>query len=449
MRRERAVAIRQADQSLERRRVQSAGRDVRLTGRKREILNLEWGLVTMSDLVDTPFERLEPFPIPPCDQRRSRTTATVPTVEMLLHERRLDASGQLPTRTASTCGTYAQTVRDLVRQADPPLDLETAERLSWTIEWAAAQDGSWRANTIQVYWAALLWAVERLARSGVLDLSDVHRLLDALERRPALRPAVADPRTSARKRKSVHLAELRTLIVALGRPRSETKQILFGLLLYGPGLGLRPIEFRWATVQGDRLLVRCAKNTNGRAVAETRTIELLRFDARALRGLVDFLGDFQKAAAAASSWTAFTERLTRALHRLCRTSGIDPISLYTLRHQAIANAKVHLSRKELAAFAGHASQRTARRGYPSAGSGWGTPLACGPDPASIAAVRPLPARRQRPEVADIESVDFPEADAVEAPPLLEEIDVALPAVDTSDLAPVAEAEPEDPSPFRM
>ena len=406
-------------------------------------------MVPMSNLVDAPFERLEPFPIPPCDQRRSKTTATVPTVEMLLHERRLVTSGQSPTRTASTCGTYAKTVRDLVRQADAPFNLETAERLSWTIDWASAQDKFWRANTIQVYWAALLWAVERLARSGVLDLSDVHRLLAALERRPALRPAVAEPRTSARKRKSVPLAELRTLIGALGRPRSETKQILFGLLLYGPHLGLRPIEFRWATVQGDRLLVRCAKNTNGRAVGETRTIELLRFDARALRGLVGFLGFFQRAAAAAPSWTAFTERLTRALHRLCRTSEIDPISLYTLRHQAIANAKVHLGRKELAAFAGHASQRTARRGYPSAGSGWGTTLACGPDPVSIAAVRPLPVRRQQPGFADVESVDFAEADAVEATPLLKEVDVALPAVDNSDIAPVAEEEPEDPSPFCM
>jgi hypothetical protein len=403
----------------------------------------------MSSLADFPFERPEPLEIPKCDEHRSKTAATVPTVEMLLQERRLDASGQLPTRTASTCATYAKTVRDLVRRANAPFDLETTERLFWTIDWAAAQDRAWRANTIQVYWAALLWAIERLARSGVLEQSDVRRLLDALERRPALRPSVAKPRTSACKRKSVPLTELKALIAALGIPRSETKRILLGLLRYGPYLGLRPIEFRWATVQGNRLLVRCAKGTNGRAVAETRTIELVRFNARALQGLVYFLGLFQQAAAAASSWTAFNERLTRALHRLCRTSEIEPIALYTLRHQAIANAKIHLSRRELAAFAGHASQRTARRGYLSAGSGWGTPLACVPDPASIAAVRPLPARRKRPDFVDMESVGFPEADAVEPHPFLEMVDVTLPAVDAFDAASFAEEETEDPSPSRM
>lgn len=423
----------------------------------------------ISYLSDLLSDGLRSFPVPSGDERLTLAAATAQTIEALLQERRRDASGRLPARAVSTCGTYAETVRNLVRQSDAPTDLETAEKLAWAIDWAVEQDRSWRANTIQVYWAALLWAVERLALSGVLDFSDVRRLLDTLERRPVLRPATDEPRTSARKRRFVTRAELRALIAALGTPRSETRRILFGLLLYGPRIGLRPIECRWATVQGDRLLVRCAKATNGRAVAETREIVLFGFGAGALQELAEFLKLFEQAAAAAPSWTAFTERLTRALHRLCRGCAIEPIALYTLRHQAIANARVHLSRREVAAFAGHASQRTARRGYPSAGTGWGTPLACGPDPASIEAVRPLPTRRGRLGLVEMEAAGFAEADAVETRPLLEEAEVTLPTVAASDLAPrpfgwgyaesaaigepdvdpIGEEEAEDPSPFRM
>jgi integrase len=287
----------------------------------------------------------------------------------------------------------------------------------WTIIWCSQQCGRWRSATFRRYRAALLWAVERLAEAGRLDLAEVKRCLDALKCAPDPRPARAAPQTSARKRHGVTLNEIEILVGALSNARTETHRLLRGLLVYGVHFGLRPTEFVHATVRDRQLLVRCAKATNGRAVGASRALLLNGFGPRELRTLAAFFVLLRKAAAAAPSCSAFFDRLRQALRRLCLAHDIEPICLYTLRHQGIANAKVHLGRRALAAYAGHASQQTASRGYARARAGWRTELRCGPDPDTVIAVRPLPQRRFGGAEASPEPSPLARAFTDEPPPL--------------------------------
>jgi hypothetical protein len=308
-------------------------------------------------------------------------------VRQMLTDVHVDACGLKPSRTASTIDSYIKSVRTLFRQAGASTDLEADERLTVTIGWFGEQHGSWRRSVVRHHRAALLWAVGSLFEAGLADRSHLRRWLSDLQCKPNPRSPQAPPRTSARKRMTFRRDEHEALTQHLLRRRSETSWLLAGLIGYGQHFGLRPAEFWHAFVRRHRLVVRCAKATNGRALGTERAYDLHGFDPLLRRGLMMFLFRLRRAAAAASSRTAFQERLAKALARACRACGIEPISLYTLRHQAIANAKLFLDRIEVAAFAGHASPRTASRNYARRKSGWGIPLLCRPADDSVRAVR--------------------------------------------------------------
>ncbi len=120
---------------------------------------------------------------------------------------------------------------------------------------------------------------------------------------------------------------------------------------------------------GTTLTVRCAKNTNGRSIGETRRLTvksavLKHVVKRMLKELKDFqIRDRTDA-------KRLQTRLAKALERACKACGIKKISLYTLRHQALANAKRTLEPAEASALAGHASQSTIIKNYAPRRSGW-------------------------------------------------------------------------------
>ncbi|EIZ82159.1 Phage integrase family protein [Methylobacterium sp. GXF4] len=337
--------------------------------------------------VDDPFGWFEPFPVPGTPHADPGVAIAPDAVRQMLLEARVDACGLQPTRTASTIESYIGSVRTLFRQAGASTDLEADERLTVTIGWFGDQHGSWRKSVVRHHRAALLWAVGSLVEAGLADRGDLRRWLSDLQRKPNPCSPQAPPRTSARKRMTFTRDEYEELIQHLVRRRSETSWLLAGLIGYGQHFGLRPAEFWHAFVRRHQLVVRCAKATNGRALGTERAYDLHGFDPQLRRGLVMFLRRLRRAAAAASSRPAFQDRLAKALTRACHACGIKPISLYTLRHQAIANAKLFLDRIEVAAFAGHASPRTASRNYARRKSGWGVPLLCRPADDSVGAIR--------------------------------------------------------------
>jgi integrase len=130
---------------------------------------------------------------------------------------------------------------------------------------------------------------------------------------------------------------------------------------------------------------------------------LVGFDQVGLLGLNRFLGALKIAAAKASCWQVFYERLAKALDRACQEAGIRKIAMYTLRHCALATAKRNLTAREVAAFAGHASDRTSQAHYAKRRTGWLLPKALArPGAETVAKVRMndkadfTPAMRGRP-----------------------------------------------------
>ncbi len=300
-----------------------------------------------------------------------------------------DACGLAPTRTAATVIRYRTAAAQLVGRSHPDHQADEVGRLARAIAWYGAQDDVWSKSTIRSHRAALRQAVHDVGDALGLEPADVAALL-SLVRSASPRPKGPKARraASARKRKSFTQAEWRLLIDLLTKKKTSTARILAGLLAFGSYLGLRPREWRDAILDGNTLFVPCAKNTNGRGVAASRALILVGFDQVALLGLDRFLGALKKEASKADCWQQFHERLAKALERACREAGIRKIALYTLRHCALATAKRNLTAREVAAFAGHASDRTAQSSYAKRRTGWQLPrVPARPASENVASVR--------------------------------------------------------------
>jgi len=81
------------------------------------------------------------------------------------------------------------------------------------------------------------------------------------------------------------------------------------------------------------------------------------------------------------------DRFAKALAAACDACKIRRISLYTLRHQSLATAKVTMAPEEVAAFAGHGNVNTAFTHYARRRSGWDVKPAVAVSPAEVALVR--------------------------------------------------------------
>lgn len=308
---------------------------------------------------------------------------------------RRDTCGVMPTRTPATLAAYRRDYRGLLLRSTAPIDADDHSRLLYLVSWFAGQDAEWAPSTIRKYRATIQAAIDDWICSGV-DADEAHiailqRALD--DAHPVPRTKSAPPRTSARKRLTISESEREGLVFYLaGRP-TVTCRLLVGLIGYGPILGLRPHEWVTARISGDILIVTCAKHTNGRGVASEREIDLTALSGEQRRGLDRFLARLQIEAAKCAAWQIFHERLAKALTRACHQIGIQPISLYSLRHQAAATAKRFMAPIEVAALLGHASPRTAAQHYARRAGGWKIDPGVRPTPAIAALVHQPPSTR--------------------------------------------------------
>jgi hypothetical protein len=158
---------------------------------------------------------------------------------------------------------------------------------------------------------------------------------------------------------------------------------------------LRPTE--WAKTEwreeGERffVIVRNAKATQGRSHGETRTLVFDRLDS-ADREAICATIELARAWAAKGKSAVLQKLVADTLYRAARAAlgrrEAYP-SLYTFRHQAIANWKTERSALEVAAMCGHARTETAIRHYASRRHAWrgGRPKVAGASPLDILAVR--------------------------------------------------------------
>jgi integrase len=262
-----------------------------------------------------------------------------------------------------------RTARNLIFQSAPEAGCDHGERLAHALAWFLSQNERWAAATIRSYRAALLLALARFAAAGADDDTS-SRLQLLFTGTPLPRSARARPRTSALKRRSFREDEQEKLFSYLSSRSGRSSELVAGLIKFGPIFGLRPSEWLTAKLRGDKLFVECAKHTNGRGLDDLRVIHITAMQPPMRAAFQHFIEAYQRTAREASSIDAFQERLTKTLQRACVKMKIPVVSFYTLRHQAIATAKVTMSLEEVAALAGHRTTRMASRSYAKRRSGW-------------------------------------------------------------------------------
>lgn len=279
---------------------------------------------------------------------------------MVIAERNsIDQTPATPTRTAQTVIAYRRRVIALLRQATKERRQKTT--LPELVRWFCDQNGRWSPATIRLYRAAL---ADVLRDAAVADASSA-ALFEAMLQKivvdaPRAKPRREAKRTSARKRTSMRYDELTQLRDTL-HDGDRLDRLAAAFLWLNAHVGLRPVEWLGAELAGSNLHVRCAKNTNGRGLADVRPLDLKSAELVSpgfIASVGRLLEDLQRATAHAGGHDILWQRLRTRIARACRRAKIRRIAPYTTRHVGLATAKQTLSIEEVAAIAGHKTTRT-------------------------------------------------------------------------------------------
>lgn len=303
------------------------------------------------------------------------------------------------TQSPDTRKFYRTTAKRLSSAAKNALGLDGQSaaatiRTNEVVQWFLSQNGVWETATIRVYKAALAYVLEAGCRKRPDD-RELRLALDDLEQTKGPAPREGgSPRTSARKRKAMTPEEAGAIVRCLAAAPHRHAPLASGLLRYGVEFGLRPSEWQDAHIKDGFLVVINAKRTNGRGNGETRRFDLATWSEVKIAELQTFL-DALAAALASETWGKIYRAARGQLAVACNKAAATvpslrgrPIAFYTGRHVAGARAKKAMPPAEVAAFLGHATDRTAQTHYarPRSARSWGL-LATTPDPAQVATVR--------------------------------------------------------------
>lgn len=275
-----------------------------------------------------------------------------------------------PTRTHQTEMRYRHRGRQLVARWHSELSAMGKDPAQAT----AVEFASWLAQDIRPGLRPAAWRQYRQAALSVLDGADPtstqaeHLLVTALK--PERIVALPD-RSSSNKAKRFPRADFDTVLAyALSFSRSAFAPTLADWLVAGLATGLRPSEWRAAELNGNLLYVVNGKSTNGRGNGDTRTLDVTRLSPKArhaVERMIERGDDWQVDGVYASKQAQVANLLAAVCGRA--TPG-RTYSLYSLRHQFVANAKARLKAQEVSALAGHCTTRTIVRSYGKRRTAW-------------------------------------------------------------------------------
>lgn len=158
-------------------------------------------------------------------------------------------------------------------------------------------------------------------------------------------------------------------------------------------VGLRPSEWRNVVLkEGNSIILEVGngKHTNGRANGEFRHIDITDLSKNELVIIKRQLKLASKFATTVADWNAYYGGVRQAIYRIARRIQGDQrkyLSFYSTRHQFSADAKASgMSKAEVAALMGHASDKTATSHYGKKKHG-GSGFRVKPDANEVATVR--------------------------------------------------------------
>jgi hypothetical protein len=257
-------------------------------------------------------------------------------------------------------------------------------------------DPTWvlRPATTRQYKAWIIKYIETEVTAGRCDpdravagIEEITELLKARRGKPGPRTSRLKCMTVTREEIQLIADDMRRRIIA--RQADEIDAALLGYVELDPRFGLRPCEWLRSRVEGPKLVVHNAKYADHRAPGPHRCIGFPDQSKGFVRATPLLIEIIAKLTEKRGSWESVHRILAERLARICHRLGLVRISLYSLRHAAIATwKKAKLDRVTLAALAGHISVKTASRYYAPSKHGWDLKNMCvAADPATLSVVR--------------------------------------------------------------
>lgn len=276
----------------------------------------------------------------------------------------------LPSATKKTHDTYLHRAKNIIAGIEIasgttnifPIDIA---------EWLAAKSPSVRPATLRQYRAALSYYIQHQSDNGIFNPEDAKSSIDSMSRMRGM--STSRINTSSMKSKAVSQESEKTIISSLSR--SKSRFALVAALMFKATIiaGLRPIEWVSATMSRNEpdglpmLIVRNAKNTNGRSFGEYRTIVILNEGKANI--VKKLLSELAAITLSGCKWERTFAEIRRLIYSVGAKHGYNRISLYTARHQFTANMKNTHSRENVAQLLGHGSIDTATSHYGKRRSG--------------------------------------------------------------------------------
>jgi len=275
--------------------------------------------------------------------------------------RSVDGGGVIkPTRTKETIKRYQEVGRSIMGRYRRDTSMIWQDDPFAFVAYIQKRTEEWRPSTWNLYKQGILMILKNeMAPVEVSHLIDATHIKTDRER-------YADGKAKPRKKDgSESLLYIDDGIVdqymeLLKVSKSQMADLAIMFILVNREIGLRPVEWGGAYLDGNRLFIRNAKNTNGRSTGDFREMILsqelvgMTKHAFALRDLwIDEHDD----------WGEVQGKLKIFLRNFRRNHSLPRMTMYSTRHQFAANAKSALSQREVADALGHISDKTAGRHY--------------------------------------------------------------------------------------
>lgn len=256
------------------------------------------------------------------------------------------------------------------------------------VNWLISNKADLKSSTWRQYRAASKYFISLLPHSDVetatnMLINDIIEDSDEHENKKG-RNAKISRRTSALKAKFIKKDDLSKIISYLKYiSRSALKDLAVDWLLAGIYTGLRPSEWGSTYIKrelnkktGEKEIFLCvlnAKASNGRGTGILRTLNITNlnddqletiFNMSNLGGKLFMEGELE------STQKQVSQVIYKVCEKIFNGSNQKNYSLYSARHQFIANAKKTMKLEEIAALVGHNTVKTSREHYGKRRSSW-------------------------------------------------------------------------------
>lgn len=272
------------------------------------------------------------------------------------------------TRTAETETFYNYRATLILRKIADHLPPETPIGPTEIHNWLKSNINTVRQNTGRLYKAVLVHHITKNMECGVYSESESVPVIAKIKTLPTNPVQPKEHRSSSNSAKQVNEKLVEKLLVKLDAKAGYATHCAALMFQSTIIAGLRPVEWTTARVEfsdetsGITLVVKNAKNTNGRANSDYRKIEIRPGkESDIVRQTIEYIRSLTETGLSQTTILNAVRQAVRLAN--IRTSKGKKVTMYSARHQFSANIKNTKTREEVAKMMGHASINTAANHY--------------------------------------------------------------------------------------